>query len=83
MVRQDIYTLKICNNTVVPSQQWLKDRKSLLRYTYVGCIVIKCVNMTRRYLLEVHKNSSIIAVEYHNICKSLRQRTFTTKTASH
>jgi len=26
-----------------PLQQWLRERVSMLRYTYIGCIVYSCV----------------------------------------
>jgi hypothetical protein len=32
----------ICNNIVFPLQQWLNGSASILRYTYVACLGLKC-----------------------------------------
>jgi hypothetical protein len=33
------HTLTICNTHCFPLQQWLHEGASLLRYTYIACIV--------------------------------------------
>ena len=37
----DTYTLKICNIIAFPLPQLLQEHATLLRYTYVACIVIR------------------------------------------
>jgi hypothetical protein len=33
-------TLRLCNITAFPLRQWLQERATLLRYTYVACLVL-------------------------------------------
>ena len=33
------HTLRICNTYCLSLQQWLHERASMLRYTYIGCLV--------------------------------------------
>jgi hypothetical protein len=37
------HTLRICNTYYFPLQQLLRESASLLRYTYIACLVINCV----------------------------------------
>jgi len=32
------HTLRICNTYYLPRQQWLRERASMLRYTYISCV---------------------------------------------
>jgi hypothetical protein len=42
------YTLRICNTYCCPLQQWLHERTSMLRYTYIACLIMykKLILMT-------------------------------------
>ena len=34
------HTLGVCNIFGFPRQQWFRERSSMLRYTYIVCIVV-------------------------------------------
>ena len=39
IARRNTHTLRICNTYCFRRQQWLRERASMLRYTYFACRV--------------------------------------------
>jgi hypothetical protein len=50
MLNTQVYKrmLRICNTYAFPQQQWLHDRASMLRYTYIACLVVSDLGISLR-----------------------------------